>query len=241
MRRYVTPADINGTGQVLRQWNGNYSGNAASDLGGDQWGRVSSTASSGRRVYPAGCDPTGRGTSRDQLSVDDGAAYPYPMVDTRSPLPTTRPTVIRSTAWSPQISQPELYSRVQAPKRRGRPLTRTPRTWCSSRARCQPTTPGQRQGELRRPQRGRRDEPVCAQPAARLTVRPADLEWLYRQHDVDGSPCRPLGQPAPISFTNTVDGLRRGGSSRSIAGNSTISSGPTTIPGTRFRTTAISR
>ena len=42
MRRYVTPADINGTGRVLQYNNGNYSGTALanSDVGADQWGRV---------------------------------------------------------------------------------------------------------------------------------------------------------------------------------------------------------
>ena len=38
----------------------------------------------------------------------------------------------------------------------------------------------------------------------------ADLEWLYRQQDVDGSSLvSRLAQLAPISFTNTVDGQRR--------------------------------
>ena len=38
----------------------------------------------------------------------------------------------------------------------------------------------------------------------------ADLEWLYRQQDVDGSSLvSRLAQLAPISFSNTVDGQRR--------------------------------
>ena len=37
-----------------------------------------------------------------------------------------------------------------------------------------------------------------------------DLEWLYRQQDVDGgSLVSRLAQLAPISFSNTVDGQRR--------------------------------
>ena len=37
-----------------------------------------------------------------------------------------------------------------------------------------------------------------------------DLEWLYRQQDVDGgSLVSRLAQLAPISFTNTIDGQRR--------------------------------
>src|SRR5271166_5844388 len=37
-----------------------------------------------------------------------------------------------------------------------------------------------------------------------------DLEWLYRQQDVDGgSLVSRLAQLAPVSFTNTIDGQRR--------------------------------
>jgi hypothetical protein len=39
---------------------------------------------------------------------------------------------------------------------------------------------------------------------------PSDLEWLYRQQDVDGATLTSrLARLAPISFTNTIDGQRR--------------------------------
>ncbi len=39
---------------------------------------------------------------------------------------------------------------------------------------------------------------------------PTDLEWLYRQQDVDGAELTSrLSQLAPVSFTNTIDGPRR--------------------------------
>lgn len=39
---------------------------------------------------------------------------------------------------------------------------------------------------------------------------PGDLEWLYRQQDVDGQTLTSrLSQLAPVSFTNTLDGQRR--------------------------------
>src|SRR5262249_19715278 len=39
---------------------------------------------------------------------------------------------------------------------------------------------------------------------------PGDLEWLYRQQDVDGASLTSrLAQLAPVSFTNTIDGQRR--------------------------------
>jgi hypothetical protein len=39
---------------------------------------------------------------------------------------------------------------------------------------------------------------------------PSDLEWLYRQQDVDGATLTSrLAQLAPVSFTNTIDSLRR--------------------------------
>ena len=48
---------------------------------------------------------------------------------------------------------------------------------------------------------------------------PGDLEWLYRQQDVDGASLTSrLSQLAPISFSNTIDGRGGAGCSRSISG-----------------------
>ena len=47
-------------------------------------------------------------------------------------------------------------------------------------------------------------------PLADSPFGPADLEWLYRQQDVDGSSLvSRLAQLAPVSFTNPIDGQRR--------------------------------
>ena len=47
-------------------------------------------------------------------------------------------------------------------------------------------------------------------PQADSPFGPADLEWLYRQQDVDGSSLvSRLAQLAPVSFTNPIDGQRR--------------------------------
>ena len=47
-------------------------------------------------------------------------------------------------------------------------------------------------------------------PQADSPFGPADLEWLYRQQDVDGaSLVSRLAQLAPVSFTNPIDGQRR--------------------------------
>ncbi len=71
--------------------------------------------------------------------------------------------------------------------------------------------PGQCTGPLRRLERRRRDEPVRAQSAAGFSpFGPGDIEWLYRQQDVDGASLSSrLSQLAPISFTNGIDGTRR--------------------------------
>ena len=56
------------------------------------------------------------------------------------------------------------------------------------------------------------DEMNLYQPNAQLDspFGSGDLEWLYRQQDVDGASLTSrLAQLAPISFTNTVDGQRR--------------------------------
>ena len=47
-------------------------------------------------------------------------------------------------------------------------------------------------------------------PQADSPFGPGDLEWLYRQQDVDGaSMVSRLAQLAPVSFTNPIDGQRR--------------------------------
>ena len=56
------------------------------------------------------------------------------------------------------------------------------------------------------------DEMNLYQPNAQLDspFGYGDLEWLYRQQDVDGASLTSrLAQLAPISFTNTVDGQKR--------------------------------
>ena len=56
------------------------------------------------------------------------------------------------------------------------------------------------------------DEMSLYQPNALMDMLygPADLEWLYRPQDVDGSALSSrLANLAPVSFTNSIDGVRR--------------------------------
>ena len=56
------------------------------------------------------------------------------------------------------------------------------------------------------------DEMSLYQPNALMDMLygPADLEWLYRPQDVDGSALSSrLAKLAPVSFTNSIDGVRR--------------------------------
>ena len=47
-------------------------------------------------------------------------------------------------------------------------------------------------------------------PQADSPFGSGDLEWLYRQQDVDGTSLTSrLAQLAPVSFTNPIDGQRR--------------------------------
>ncbi len=67
---------------------------------------------------------------------------------------------------------------------------------------------------------------------------PTDLEWLYRQQDVDGAELTSrLSQLAPVSFSNTIDGQRRRRLFVRIPGRRTTSSGPTITPAASFNTT----
>ena len=64
---------------------------------------------------------------------------------------------------------------------------------------------------LGRPERRRRDESLLSRTrCVDSPFGPGDLEWLYRQQDVDGATLSSrLSQLAPASFTNGFDGARR--------------------------------
>ena len=75
-----------------------------------------------------------------------------------------------------------------------------------------PTYNAQSNGKVNSDGLNEADEMNLYQPNAQLDspFGYADLEWLYRQQDVDGSSLvSRLAQLAPISFSNTVDGQRR--------------------------------
>ena len=71
---------------------------------------------------------------------------------------------------------------------------------------------------------------------------PGDLQWLYRLQDVDGASLSSrLPYLAPISFMNSLDGVRRRRLfARSTPGRPPTSSGPTTTRATSSRATAAS-
>ena len=186
LRRYVTPADINGTGRVLQYNNGNYSGTALanSDVGADQWGRVVYYSYFRPPGLPGQVTPTPPGTSPSSLTTPvifpwtSGEAYPITMLtnvttgalagsllEDNNPLHGFEAQRFPNLNYTAGSFIPQRAGGVPFDQNRQPELVVPP--WHVANLQ----RPVQRQGGLRRPQRGRRDEPVRAQRAARLALR----------------------------------------------------------------------
>ena len=220
MRRYVTPGDINGTGRIV-QWDG-VNTKTGPDAGADQWGRVEYSSYFRPPGLPGLVTPsTGGDPQRGHLPLDEYRSLSDHHGHERGLNPRCNTPEQQQPAArlrGPAVPEPQLPacdSQQFQPATRRR---RADRPECQSEhrlpaghvphLRCQ----RQRQGELRRPERGRRDEPVRAQRAARCALRlwrsrvalpPAGRRW--RLAGLSLSPARP-GQllqpgrrPAPAS------------------------------------------
>ena len=229
MRRYVTPADINGTGRVV-QWNGATPA-VGPDLGGDQWGRVEF----GSYFRPPGLpgqvapgDPalTGTGVISFQWTTTPATPPLYP-TDLISNVPTTPPNNSHNNnplhgfesfrypnvPYSTVTPPPPVFT----PQRVGGvpfdlPVPPTPPPPIPAIPSTLPTYDYHVNASVNSDGLNEADEINLYQPNPQLDAPfgPSDLQWLYRQQDVDGASLTSrLASLAPISFTNTVDGLRR--------------------------------
>ena len=219
LRRYVTPGDINGTGRIV-QWDGTNK-QAGPNAGADQWGRVLFSSYFRPPGLPGVVAPsTGATPGAVTFPWTSAEAYPTTMVTNNvAATPPNTPGQQQSAARprGAAVSEPQLqyHGQYQAdPAARRRRADRP-------ESESEPEQPGagqaahlrrrrQRQGQLRRPERGRRDEPVRAQRAARLALR------LWRSR-VALPPAGRRRRLAGLSFVsaragqlpNPVDGLRR--------------------------------
>jgi hypothetical protein len=218
MRRYVTPADVNGTGRVF-QWNGATA--APMDLGNDQWGRVQFFSYYRPPGLPGWVEPSsGAAPGTVQFSQwTSGFVYPTSIVSNSPTLTTPAPNLYHNNnplhgflSWLyPNLT----YGGPFTPQRVGGApfdLNANP-----NNANVPGTLPTydfhvNSAAATRSDALNEADEMNLYQPNAQLDspFSFSDLEWLYRKQDVDGASLNSrLSQLAPISFTNTIDGQRR--------------------------------
>src|SRR5208282_5927699 len=235
MRRFVAPGDINGTGRIV-QWDAfqNYN-KAGPDAGNDQWGRVEYYSYFRPPGLPGQVTPTPPGTPGPYttpvtfLPWTSTEFYPTTMV-TNNNLPNPAPTppsnsnplhgfeaqrfpnlnyTGNTNSWNPQhaggvpIDLNQNLNLGYLPA--GALITGGPTAGL-------PTYDASVNGKVNSDGLNEADEMNLYVPNALLDspFGYGDLEWLYRQQDVDGgSLVSRLAQLAPVSFSNPIDGLRR--------------------------------
>ncbi|WP_337173834.1 hypothetical protein [Paludisphaera sp.] len=228
IRRFVTPIDVNGSGRVAR-----FNGRGSSERGADPWGRVEYRGYFRPPGLPGQIDPaTGQVTYAPFVA---GNAYPNERVTQARVAAGTAHNnnilhgfeshLVPNTRGTPQRSGGILAYEDTT--------VADPTTWAPGRPRFLPTydgniNTGRNLAFNAPPESGGTDVPVTIRsrsdglneadevnlyepnPQVDAIYGYADLEWLYRSHDVDGASLSSrLSQLAPISFANGEDELRR--------------------------------
>ncbi|MGA7502130.1 MAG: hypothetical protein WBX00_36015, partial [Isosphaeraceae bacterium] len=214
MRRYVTPGDINGTGHIV-QWNAFQNYNMAGpDAGSDQWGRVEYSSYFRPPGLPGLVTPSS-GTPPNAVTFPwtSTEAYPTTMV-TNNPVAPSPPSNSNPLHGFEAQRFPNLYySGNWNPQHAGGvPIDLNANPNIAYLPGKFPTYDASVNGNVNSDGLNEADEMNLYVPNAQLDspFGYGDLEWLYRQQDVDGgSLVSRLAQLAPISFSNPVDGLRR--------------------------------
>jgi hypothetical protein len=222
MRRYVTPADINGTGRILA-----YDGVNARpgpNLGADQWGRVEYSSYFRPPGLPGVVPPTvlpGPGPFTTGITFPWAAGNAYPttiitdvttgrlagtLLNDNNPLHGFESQRFPNLNYNPPGFNPQRAGGVPIDI----PANANPNyAYLPGKL---PTYDASVNGNVRSDGLNEADEMNLYRPNVQLDspFGFSDLEWLYRLQDIDGTSLSSrLSQLAPISFTNTVDGQRR--------------------------------
>ena len=218
LRRYVAPGDINGTGRI-KQWDG-VNTQTGPDAGGDQWGRVEYSSYFRPPGLPGLVTPSG-GTTPGAVIFPWTSTEAYPTTLVTNNVPAAAPTPpsninplhgfeaqrfpnLNYVTSGPTRLTPQLAGGVPIDLNQNPNLSYLPGTL--------PTYDPSVNGKVNSDGLNEADEMNLYVPNAQLDTPfgYGDLEWLYRQQDVDGgSLASRLAQLAPVSFTNPVDGQRR--------------------------------
>ena len=233
MRRWLTPADINGTGRV-HQWQVTFGG---PDRGGDPFGRVEHQS----YFRPPGSpgvinDTTTTAAPQPGSSLDGTIAYgnwaaglatPWTLGSQYEPDMTNNPLHGFEAFRFPNqtyTANPNAYTAANMvnPSNNTSATAFTPQTNggvpvdmfvdSNNMPMEYPTYDFQVNTSVHSDGVNEADEMNLYTPNPLLDspFGAGDLEWLYRQQDVDGSSLTSrLSSLAPISFTNALDGLRR--------------------------------
>ena len=224
MRRYVTPADINGTGSIV-QWDGT-STSTGKNLGGDQWGRVEYNSYFRPPGLPGQVTPTpatgGPMTTAVAFPWSNTENYPNTVVTNVTTgamagalLNNSNPLHGFEAQRFPYLNYPTPPPYRMTPQRVGGvPVDQNFLSGSLILPGTLPTYDVKVNSSNNTNSDGlnEADEMNLYQPNAQLDspFGYGDLEWLCRQQDVDGASLTSrLAQLAPISFTNTVDGQKR--------------------------------
>ncbi len=209
MRRFLTPVDIDGSGRVLR-WGIPW---PAGDVGADGLGRVDFAG----YFRPPGAPGV--------ISVNPGSGAPlgaivYPSANNDSFYTSgANPANLTFPSYLPDVTNNPLHGFESAknPNLSDASGGFTPQSNGGMPA-DQNLTSGIPVGyptydpNIRTNGLNEADELNLYRSNALLDSRygPSDLEWLYRSQDIDGASLSSrLASLAPISFTNTIDGLGR--------------------------------
>lgn len=226
MRRFVTPMDINGTGEVSTWMR---PGRRSSNYGPDNFGRVQFTsyfrpagiAGPINSVMsfanpPAGASPYGAitpGPNSYYSTWSNGTPTAISGGETYLPDVTNNPYHGYESYKIPnQLQNPGGGASNPLPPASvgGMPIDQPPGS--GNYPSTFPTYDNMVNSKGRLDGVNEADEMNLYSPNPLLDspFGPVDLEWLYRQQDVDGASLTSrLSQLAPISFTNTIDGQRR--------------------------------
>jgi hypothetical protein len=209
MRRFLTPIDINGTGQV-RQWT---AAPGSPDRGGDNYGRV--------EYFSYFRPPGSPGTINfSQVVPQTYGAITYGTWNYATGVPT--PWFV-GAPYQPDVTNNPLhgFEAFRFPNQNyaapflpqalgGSPFNQN--VGANGVPMAFPTYDVHVNTQARSDGLNEADEMnlYTLNPLLDSPYGPSDLEWLYRQQDVDGNSLSSRLQTlAPISFTNGVDGLRR--------------------------------
>ena len=218
LRRYVTPGDINGTGRIV-QWDG-VNTKAGPNAGADQWGRVEYSSYFRPPGLPGLVTPSG-GTPPNAVTFPwtSTEAYPTTMVTNVASTPAATPPSNSNPLHGfeaqrfPNLTYPPVTPNSFNPQRAGGvPIDLNPNPNLGYLPGTFPTYDASANGKVQSDGLNEADEMNLYVPNAQLDTPfgYGDLEWLYRQQDVDGgSLVSRLAQLAPVSFSNLVDGQRR--------------------------------